>query len=254
MRLRLPVPLHTLPLRLAPPAAPTGGAEGNGPGACGTCPRRLTFSPAGRTLATADTGRREAGAVSGADVRAADQDMVLIARIAGGDKLAMKALYARHEARVYRFALRFVRREDIAEDIVADTFLDAWRQAPTFERRSSVGTWLLAIARFKALSEMRKRGEAPLDEEVAQALEDEADTPEVAAQKKDKGAALRACIDRLSPEHREVIDLVYYHDRSVEEVSRIVGAPENTVKTRMFHARKRLSELARLAGIDRGWP
>jgi RNA polymerase sigma-70 factor (ECF subfamily) len=199
-------------------------------------------------------GKRAGAAVVEAGFLAADQDFALIERIAKGDKLAMKALFARHEVRVFRFALRLVRREDVAEDIVADTFLDAWRQAPSFERRSSVSTWLMAIARFKALSELRKRGEAPLDEEAAEAIEDEADTPEVIAQKKDKSAVLRTCIDRLSPEHREVIDLVYYHDRSIEEVSRIVGAPENTVKTRMFHARKRLSELARLAGIDRGWP
>lgn len=237
---------------LAPPVVgPTGpGGARSGPSAL----RGLTFSSAGRTFDAADAGRSEVEAVSEAGVRAADQDVVLIERIAAGDKLAMKALYARHEARVFRFALRLVRRQDVAEDIVADTFLDAWRHAPAFERRSAVGTWLLGIARFKALSELRKRGEAPLDEEAADAMEDEADTPEVTAQKKDKGAVLRACIERLSPEHREVIDLVYYHDKSVEEVSRIVGAPENTVKTRMFHARKRLSELARLAGIDRGWP
>lgn len=213
---------------------------------------RLDVAAPGPEASRRGHGAEEAAVQAGS--LAADQDFVLIDRIAKGDKLAMKALFARHEVRVFRFALRLVRREDVAEDIVADTFLDAWRQAPGFERRSSVSTWLLAIARFKALSELRRRGEAALDEEAAEAIEDEADTPEVVAQKKDKGAALRACIDRLSPEHREVIDLVYYHDRSVEEVSRIVGAPENTVKTRMFHARKRLSELARLAGIDRGWP
>lgn len=185
---------------------------------------------------------------------AARQDLALVERIAAGDKLAMKALFARHQLRVHRFALRLVRRQDLAEDIVAETFLDAWRQAPSFEARSTVSTWLLAIARHKAFSQLRRRGEAPLDEEMAEAVIDEADTPEETAQKKDKGALLRACIDQLSAEHREVIDLVYYHDRSVEEVSRIVGAPENTVKTRMFHARRRLSELARAAGIDRGWP
>jgi RNA polymerase sigma-70 factor (ECF subfamily) len=65
---------------------------------------------------------------------------------------------------------------------------------------------------------------------------------------------LRACLGKLSREHREVMDLVYYHDKSVEEVAAIVGAPEGTVKTRMFHARKRLAELAKAAGIDRGWP
>ena len=86
------------------------------------------------------------------------------------------------------------------------------------------------------------------------AIEDPADDPETVIQKKDKGAALRECLTKLSAEHREVIDLVYYHEKSVEEVAEIVGIPENTVKTRMFYARKRLSELLKAAGIDRGWP
>jgi len=189
-----------------------------------------------------------------AERTAAQQDFDLVERIAADDRLAMKALFVRHQVRVHRFVLRLVRRDDLAEDIVAETFLDAWRQAAGFEGRSRVSTWLLAMARHKAYSELRRRGEETLDEGAAEALEDEADTPEVAAQKKDKGALLRACIDRLSAEHREVIDLVYYHERSIEEVARITGAPENTVKTRMFHARRRLSEIARAAGLDRGWP
>jgi RNA polymerase sigma-70 factor (ECF subfamily) len=73
-------------------------------------------------------------------------------------------------------------------------------------------------------------------------------------QKATKATALRSCLAALSVAHREVIDLVYYHERSVEEVSVILGIPENTVKTRMFHARKRLSEILKLAGVDRGWP
>ena len=71
----------------------------------------------------------------------------------------------------------------------------------------------------------------------------------MSVQKKDKSAALRKCLAVLSPEHREVIDLVYYHEKSVEEVAEIVGIPEPTVKTRMFYARKRLSELLKAAGI-----
>jgi RNA polymerase sigma-70 factor (ECF subfamily) len=72
--------------------------------------------------------------------------------------------------------------------------------------------------------------------------------------KKDKGAVLRQCLTKLSAEHREIVDLVYYHEKSVEEVAGIVGIPEATVKTRMFSARKKLSELLREQGIDRGWP
>ena len=112
-------------------------------------------------------------------------DEVLIQRIAGGDRLAMQVLFARHHVRVYRFVLRLVRNESTAEDLISEVFLDVWRQAGRFEGRSAVSTWLLAIARFKALSALRGRKEAELDDEVAEAIEDVSDTPEVAMQKKD---------------------------------------------------------------------
>jgi len=181
-------------------------------------------------------------------------DEVLIQRIAGGDRLAMQVLYARHHVRVYRFVLRLVRNEATAEDLISEVFLDVWRQAGRFEGRSAVTTWLLAIARFKALSALRGRKEAELDDEMAEAVEDTSDDPEVAMQKKDTGEILRKCLTKLSAEHKEIIDLVYYHEKSVEEVAEIVGIPENTVKTRLFYARKKLAELLKAAGVERGWP
>jgi len=180
-------------------------------------------------------------------------DEILIGRIAGGDRLAMQALYARHHVKVFRFVLRLVRNEASAQDLISEVFLDVWRQAARFEGRSAVSTWILAIARFKALSSVRRRKEAEIDEEEAEAIEDEADTPEVALQKKDTGEVLRQCLAKLSPDHREIIDLVYYHEKSVEEVAEIVDIPENTVKTRMFYARKKLAELLKQAGVERGW-
>jgi RNA polymerase sigma-70 factor, ECF subfamily len=190
--------------------------------------------------------------LSGAMQAASDE--ALIARIASGERLAMQVLFTRFHVRVYRFILRLVRNQNLAEDLISEVFLDVWRQAGRFEGRSSASTWLLAIARFKALSALRRRPDQELDEDKAAALEDPGDDPEVSIQKKDKGAVLRQCLTALSPEHREIVDLVYYHEQSVEEVARIVGIPENTVKTRLFYARKRLSELLKAAGVDRGWP
>ena len=181
-------------------------------------------------------------------------DDTLIARIAGGDRLAMQVLFARHHVRVYRFVLRLVHNQATAEDLISEVFLDIWRQAGKFEGRSAVTTWMLGIARFKTLSALRRRQEDELDEEMAERIEDRADDPETALAKKDKGAVLRQCLTALSAEHREVIDLVYYHEKSVAEVAGIVGIPEATVKTRMFYARKKLSELLKEQGIERGWP
>jgi RNA polymerase sigma-70 factor (ECF subfamily) len=167
----------------------------------------------------------------------------LIRRIAEGDQLAMRTLFARHRVALYRWLLRLVGDEALAEDLLSDVFLDVWRQAASFEGRASVSTWLLAIARHKALSARRRRIDAKLDAEIASTIADPADDPEAALQKKKRGELLRKSLARLSPEHGEVIDLVYYHGKSVKQVAEIVGIAEATVKTRMFYARKKLAEL-----------
>src|SRR3954470_10881158 len=128
----------------------------------------------------------------------ATSDEVLIGRISSGDRLAMQVLFARHHVRVFRFVLRLVRDESRAEDLISEVFLDVWRQAGKFEGRSAVSTWLLAIARFKALSALRRRTDAELDEETAEAIEDTSDDPEVSLEKKDKSAVIRKCLVHLS--------------------------------------------------------
>jgi len=181
-------------------------------------------------------------------------DEVLIAKIAKGDRSAMEALFARYRVRVFKFVLRMVRNEATAEELNSDVFVDIWRQAGTFEGRAAVSTWIFSIARFKALNALARRTEDELDEAKAETIEDNADDPETALAKKDKAAVLRQCLAALSSEHREIVNLVYYQHKSVEEVSGIVGIPEATVKTRMFYARKKLSELLAERGIERGWP
>ena len=101
----------------------------------------------------------------------AASDDVLIARIAQGDRLAMQVLYGRHHVSVFRFGLRLVRDEQVAEDLISEVFLDVWRQAGKFEGRSAVSTWLLAITRFKALSALRRRNDVELDDEAAATLQ-----------------------------------------------------------------------------------
>lgn len=179
-------------------------------------------------------------------------DEMLLDRIAAGDKTAMHVLYGRHNVRVYRFILRMVSDASTAEDLVSQVFLDVWRTAGQFERRSQVSTWMLAIARFKALTALRsrKRHEDADQDEVLQ-IADQADTPEASMDRKQTGDTLRKAINQLSPAHREIIDLVYYHEKSVEEVGQIIGIPQATVKTRMFYARKHLAQLLKQAGFER---
>jgi len=173
----------------------------------------------------------------------ATADEALIAAIAAGDPAAMRTLYNRHRVRVFRFAVRLVDDAAFAEDVVSEAFIEVWRQADRFEGRSSVSTWIMSIARFKALSVRRRRQETELDEKVAETVADQCATPEQILLETDRRAQLRACLSQLSPDHREIIDLVYYHDKTIEEVAEIVGVPKNTVKTRMFYARRRLAHL-----------
>ena len=177
-------------------------------------------------------------------------DQTLIVLIANGDKDAMRVLFARHNLPVFRFLRRIVRDEATAEDLVNEVFLQVWRNASCFEARSQTSTWILAIARYKALASLRRRSCNELDDETCARLEDPADDPEVAVQRRDRSVLLQECLKQLSVAHREVIDLVYFHQQSIEQVSHIVGAPQSTVKTRMFYARKRLAELLSERGMQ----
>jgi RNA polymerase sigma-70 factor (ECF subfamily) len=137
----------------------------------------------------------------------------------------MHTLFARHRTPVYRWLLR------------------VWRQADRFEGRSSVSTWLISIARFKALSARRRRTDTALDETIEATIADPSNDPEVTLQEKDRGELVRQALIQLSLDHRQIIDLVYYHEKTIEECAQILGIPEATVKTRMFYARKKLAEV-----------
>ena len=177
-------------------------------------------------------------------------DEMLLKHIADGDKAAMHILFTRHRTRVFRFIQHMIRNPAIADDLVSQVFLDVWRSANKFENRAKVSTWLLSIARFKATSSLRARTYDNIDQDDALGIADAGDTPEAALDRKETSGILRACIEKLSPAHREIIDLAYYHEKSVAEVSEIVGIPHATVKSRMFYARKQLAKLLGNAGFE----
>ena len=192
-----------------------------------------------------------ASARNGLIAAQATSDEMLLESIASGEKASMHVLYARHNVRVYRFILRIVGDATVAEDLVSQVFLDVWRTAGQFEGRSQVSTWLLAIARFKALTALRNRKYEDVEQEEVLAIPDTAENPEARMSRSQTCESLRKAVAQLSPAHREIIDLIYYHEKSVEEVGQIIGIPQATVKTRMFYARKHLAQLLKQAGIDR---
>jgi RNA polymerase sigma-70 factor (ECF subfamily) len=177
-------------------------------------------------------------------------DEYLLASVADGSSAALETLFSRHQAVVYRFVLRLTKNPSIAEEAVNEVFLDVWRGAGKFEGRCKVSTWLLAIARHKALAAFRNGKESQLDECAASTIEDSADNPEVSLVKQECGTLVRHCLDQLSAAQRQIIELYYMRGRSVPEVATLVGIPAGTVKTRMFYARNRMAALLEQAGID----
>jgi RNA polymerase sigma-70 factor (ECF subfamily) len=176
-------------------------------------------------------------------------DETLMESIATGDKVAMQVLFQRHNVRIYRFVLRLTENPSLAEDIVSEVFLTAWRRAGSFKAECQVTTWLLAIARHQAVSALRRRSEAQLDTDMAATIADPSENAETLLDQEDRSKIIRKCLTQLSPAHREIIDLVYYHEKSVDEVAQIVGAAKSTVKTRMFYARSHMAKLLMRAGL-----
>jgi RNA polymerase sigma-70 factor (ECF subfamily) len=183
-------------------------------------------------------GRALSGAAAGRGLSIDQQmsDEALVGLIARGDKHAMQVLFERYSVRIFRFLLRSVDSQSLAEDLVSEAFIDVWRHAGQYEGRSPVSTWLLAIARNKALSALRQRMTDELDDAAIDSIEDPGENPEIARQKTERSAVLLDCLKQSS--HREVVDLVYYHERTIGDVAKIIGVPQNTVKTRMFYARR----------------
>ena len=177
-------------------------------------------------------------------------DEALIRAIADGDKYAMRVLYTRQHMKVYRFILRLTDDVALAEDLVSEVFIAVWRQAAGFKSKSKVSTWLLAIARNKALSARSRHRDEQLDDKIAGSIADTTDDAEAIIDRQDRYGVIRKCLSQLSNEHREVIDLIYYHEKSVDEVAQIIHVPVATVKTRMFYARKCLGKMLTASGCS----
>lgn len=178
-------------------------------------------------------------------------DEALMERISQGDQQAFSQLYLRYQPKLVKYCSR-VLRDDIAQaaDLVDEAMFDVWRSAENFAGRSKVSTWIYSIARNKMVSWLRKTSEVTLeDESILDAMIDPAADPHEELALDDMKQQLLRLMDQLTEEHREVIRLTYFEDKSVKEVAIVLDISENTVKTRMFYARKRLAQLLEKAGI-----
>jgi RNA polymerase sigma-70 factor (ECF subfamily) len=171
------------------------------------------------------------------------EDAALIAAISEGDVPAFERLYRRYRRPVAGIVYRLTGRPGVVEELVNDVMVVVWQKAGTFAGRSAVSTWIMGVAYNTALKAIRKFGRTPTFVEVdADAVLDEAGPDQHLADSERRRRVLRA-LDELSPQHRAVVELTYYLGYTYGEIAQIMDCPENTVKTRMFHARKRLRRL-----------
>ena len=163
-------------------------------------------------------------------------ELELIHRIAAGEEAALKRLYDLYFPRLSRFLLRVTRDPDHIVEIVNDVFFVIWRNARGFRENSSVSTWVLGIAYKRGLKHMSRHGNASADVDINNVAQDAEETfhDERNAQQ---------LFALLSADQRAVMELTYFFGYSYKEISEIIECPENTVKTRMFHARKKLRAL-----------
>ena len=166
-------------------------------------------------------------------------DAGLLARVAAGDKVAMRRLYDRYSGPLYHFIRARLNDPFEAADVMQEAFLDLWRHAGRFEGRSSVRTWAFGIARNKAADRLRRRARVEIAE-PDETVPDDAPDPQAVAEAASDARRVRECIARLSPTHRSAIQLAFYRDLAYGEIAEIEGVPVGTIKTRIHYAKQLL--------------
>ena len=175
----------------------------------------------------------------------------LVSRTANGELPAFEQLYRAYHPRLTRFLDRMTRRPGLVEEVLNDTMLVVWNRAAAYNGRCKVSTWIFSIANRKAIKALSQLDE-PLDDEGSDAHPAPPEAgPEYRAAQSQMRAVLAQALGHLSLEQRAVVHLTYFHGIGCREISEIVGCPVDTVKTRMFHARRRLKTL--LAGQLEDW-
>lgn len=172
-----------------------------------------------------------------------DADWNLVRQVGMGDQAALERLYKQYYAGLYRFILQITRRIDLVEEVINDVMFVVWEKAAEAVPRSRASTWILGIAHKKALQALRRGRNSEgvtLDESAHADLDPALD---LAFGELETEEVLFALLRALSPEQRGVLELVYYHGLHYAEIAQVIDCPENTVKTRVFHARRKLREI-----------
>lgn len=168
----------------------------------------------------------------------------LIEQVAVRDEAALSTLYKRLSRTIYAFSLRRLSQPEAAEEVVVETMYEVWKNASRFAGRSMVTTWVLGIARHKTLDKLRMRGKniaEPMGDEADGVADSRPSVYEMIADKQRDGQ-VALCLEALPDAQRECMYLVFYEDAPLAEIAVLQACPENTVKTRLFHARRKMKE------------
>jgi RNA polymerase sigma-70 factor (ECF subfamily) len=166
-------------------------------------------------------------------------DLRLIALIGEGDAQAFQELYRKYQGRLARFLFHLVRHPHLVEEVLDDTMMVVWERGGSFKGESKLSTWIFAIAYRKAMRALLRYDE-PLEDVEAENRESGEASPEDDYGSNKVHGLLRKAMEELSPDHRAVVDLTYFHELGYREIAEILGCPVDTVKTRMFYARRHL--------------
>lgn len=179
-----------------------------------------------------------------------DDEAQLIVRIRARDLRAFESLYRRYHPRLARFLTNLLRRPHLVEEVLNDTMLVVWNRPDSYNGASRLSTWIFAIGYRKALKALR-RYDDPLEDVQAESRASAEPGPEIQLGRRQAHEALLGAMGELSPDHRAVVDLTYFHEMGYREIAEIMDCPVDTVKTRMFYARRHLKRV--LAGALTDW-
>ena len=163
----------------------------------------------------------------------------MLACVGAKDLVAFEKMYRIYQPRLVRFLSAVLQRSQIVEEVLDDTMMTVWQTADNFRGASKPSTWIFAIAYRKALK-AKARWPDPVEDDGFETRVDPDALPDEKLQQQRLHNALRQAMQQLSPEHRAVVDLTYFHGLGYREIADVVGCPAETVKTRVFHARQRL--------------
>jgi RNA polymerase sigma-70 factor (ECF subfamily) len=196
--------------------------------------------------------REEASRAAANDTRksAAETELDLLARVRAGDRSAFEELYRSYHPRLTRFLQTLMRRPTLVEEVLNDTMMVLWDRPDSFHGASKLSTWLFSIAYRKAMKGLRKQDEALEDRDWERRVSPDA-RPDESTDHARVHRLLLEAMTELSPAHRAVVDLTYFHELGYREIAAILDCPVDTVKTRMFHARRHLRK--QLGGVLADW-